>query len=271
MFNFRDDDAPTYIIRLYSKNFIRSIGKLNIVKTQLEDSKSFEDYKSKLKTLIQDIPIDYLNIDSHYFTKKKFLIPNEDFMMDAQGWYSIMTLGAIERTIDKFMRPPIQSQKFTKIIDFFAGCGGTTYGFAKSFPEIPVSSVELDTVRHTLLSYNTRQLPNVQTIHGSVWDHAEIIDDNRLIFMSPPWGKKSQKTLETMMVGDKSVLDFLKICLRKNPTKVILHLPRYITVKSYRCINYNFDWFIIQRPKSHPGNIIDRVLLLFTRTHGHSR
>jgi tRNA G46 methylase TrmB len=233
-------------------------------------------YKKYVESLIEIIqPIaptnyeNYIDIDKHYVRRANLLVPLScrNFMMDAQGWYSIMTRGAVVSMIQRFIR-----FDFSVIYDFFAGCGGTTYGLAEAFPNKKVIGVELDTVRHHLLSHNTRHLNNVETICDNAWNCLDNISSNSVIFMSPPWGSKIQKTLDTIAIGshpNDHILRFIEECLQSRPKILIVHLPRYLNLKFYKSgfslDFYHIDWYMIKRPENHPGNNVDSLLLVYTR------
>jgi hypothetical protein len=229
-------------------------------------------YKEKLQTMLnlsEEEKKVYLNISEKYFNRFSDLTPHPDFLMDAQGWYSIMANGAVKTMIEKF-NSIIESSDI--IYDFFAGCGGSAYGLAKSFPSKKVIAIELDPIRHRLLSHNLKDVPNAIAICDSVWNHKNI-QCNSVIYMSPPWENSkhyTQNNMKNMMVGELSAFDWTLVCLKSKPTLLILHLPRKMKINDsfYNVSGYNKTWYMIQRPDSPGHHPIDSLLLVYTKVAG---
>lgn len=229
-------------------------------------SVEYKQYQDKVKAFTSEKP--RLDIDTHFFDKRDTLLPHNNFIMDAQGWYSIMAIGATKAMIHKFEK---QMSNAPRIYDFFAGCGGSAYHLAEAFPRKPVICVELDTIRSSMLKHNLKSLKNVEVIQGSAFDHTHEIE-NSVTYMSPPWEyldnniKKSARLLSQMKLGDKTCLDWKNQLLAGRPQLVIMHLDRYANTTHPEFAppaNYKMEWFMIQRPPNSNGHPTDSLLLTY--------
>jgi 16S rRNA G966 N2-methylase RsmD len=144
---------------------------------------------------------------------------------DEEGLWSITH----PNDADKISKTILQlSNKFSKIIDLTAGCGGNLISFGKYFEN--VTGIELSIERYQILKNNIKSYNyNINIIND---DCIKYLNKNYdIYFIDPPWGGPDYKLVKNLKLYLSNME--LKEIIKKIKNKiVVLKIP----------YNYNYDY-----------------------------
>ena len=153
--------------------------------------------------------------------------------MDEQGKYSLSHYD------DAMLTAYLIKNKYgdISILDGTAGAGGNSISFGIIFSN--VKTIEMDTERFKLLSYNIKELFKLDNIliNDDFYNH--INDDYNLLFLDPPWGGPDYKykNMLRLTISNKTMKDIANFILSKN-RKLVLKLPFNYDLTEFNGIFY---------------------------------
>lgn len=142
----------------------------------------------------------------------------------------------------------------TIITDAFAGVGGDTISFSKTFNH--VYAIEVNKLRFDYLNNNLHVygLTNVNTYHQDFINVINEIDNHNAVFIDPPWGGTNYKNYDNLKISVGDCHELEDICntilfsntMKKNPHIICLKLPKnydiyYLYTKITNCNIYLYD------------------------------
>ena len=146
------------------------------------------------------------------------------------------------------------SKDHTIITDAFAGVGGDTISFSKTFSH--VYAIEVNKLRFDYLNNNLHVygLTNVNTYHQDFINVINKIENHNAIFIDPPWGGANYKNYDNLRISVGNDYALEDVCntilfgntMKKNPQILCLKLPKnydiyYLYTKITNCNIYLYD------------------------------